>query len=295
MLGIEFNTENLSWRLPEDKRSEYSNLVHSALSSEELTLEEGQKLIGKLNFVCTMAPWARTFMRPLQIFLTTLEESSMSAGVIPEEVGRDLLFWWKFISDQSSADVPLAHPTGAPPLQHKSFTTDAAGWKEDGSILEVGLGCVGLDERGKIFFANQTFWKPEAVLTFFDGKGKYMGNKTTTLEFAGILVPFLLCLDLLEGQHVVVGVDMDNISCLYAWERGYSKDDNTASILVRTLSVICAKLAWVVHVKHVPRDTMWESKLADRLSRQKTTRESDRGWWRVSEARNCRQLSDSGC
>ena len=104
-----------------------------------------------------------------------------------------------------------------------------------------------------------------------------MGNKTTTLEFAGILVPFLLCLDLLEGQHVVVGVDMDNISCLYAWERGYSKDDNTASILVRTLSVICAKLAWVVHVKHVPRDTTWESKLADRLSRQKTTRESDRG------------------
>ena len=131
-----------------------------------------------------------------------------------------------------------------------------------------------MDEKGEIFFANQTLWKPGAVLTFFDGKGKYMGNKTTTLKFAGILVPFLLCPDLLKGQYVVVGVD--NISCLYAWERGYSRDDNTASILVRTLSVICAELACVVHVKHVPRDTTWESKLADRLSRQKTTRESDK-------------------
>ena len=70
---------------------------------------------------------------------------------------------------------------------------DAAGWKVDGSSLEVGLGCVGLNERGEIFFANQNLWNTDSVLSFFDGKGKYLGNKTTTLEFVVILVPFLLC------------------------------------------------------------------------------------------------------
>ena len=274
VLGIEFRTENLSWKLPEDKRVEYSNLIHDALAAGELGLEACQKLTGKLNFVCSMAPWARTFLRPLQLFQSCLEESAMHSNILPDEAKKDLLFWWKFLSSQSDIDIPIAHPTGAPPLQYKTFTTDAAGWKVDGSSLEVGLGCVGLDEEGEIFFANQELWDTDSVLSFFDGKGKYLGNKTTTLEFAGILIPFLLCPLSLCNQHVVVGVD--NISCLYAWDRGYSKEDNTASVLVRTLVLLSARLSCVVHIVHVPRDTTWESKLADRLSRRRTTRDSDR-------------------
>ena len=272
VLGIEFDTITQSWNLPEDKCTEYANLIVEALSGESMSLLESQKLLGKLSFVSSMAPWARSFLRPLQLFSTNIEESNMSACPIPYEVRRDLQFWWKFITSGDS--VPIAHPTGAPPLLHLSFTTDAAGWKEDGSSLEVGLGCVGLDEEGRINFANQTLWYPEDVLSFFDMKGKYMGNKTTTLEFSGILIPFMLCPELVNTRHVVIGVD--NISCLYAWERGYSKEDNTASVLVRTLVLLSAKLSCVVHMKHVPRDTTWESKLADRLSRKKTTQLSDR-------------------
>ena len=274
VLGINFNTKDLTWNLPEDKRLEYGNMIHEALSAAELSLDDSQKLVGKLTFVCSMAQWARTFLRPLQIFQTSLEESAMQSGLLPEEVRKDLKFWWAFITSQETLQVPIAHPTGAPTLQHKTFTTDAAGWKRDGSSLEVGMGCVGLDEKGEIIFANQTLWTPEAVISFFDGKGKYMGNKTTTLEFAGILVPFLQCPHMMTGNHIVVGVD--NISCLYAWERGYSKDDNTASVLVRTLTMLCAKLSCVVHVVHVPRDTTWESKLVNRLSRQITTSQSDK-------------------
>ena len=133
---------------------EYSNLIHDALAAGELGLEACQKLTGKLNFVCSMAPWARTFLRPLQLFQSCLEESAMHSNILPDEAKKDLLFWWKFLSSQSDIDIPIAHPTGAPPLQYKTFTTDAAGWKVDGSSLEVGLGCVGLDEEGEIFFAN---------------------------------------------------------------------------------------------------------------------------------------------
>ena len=96
VLGINFDTKDLTWNLPEDKRIEYGNLIHEALSEAELSLVDSQTLVGKLTFVCSMAPWARTFLRPLQIFQTTLEESSMKSGILPEEVRKDLEFWWIF-------------------------------------------------------------------------------------------------------------------------------------------------------------------------------------------------------
>ena len=37
VLGIIFNSEDLSWRLPEDKRIDYMNLVHKTLSDNTLS------------------------------------------------------------------------------------------------------------------------------------------------------------------------------------------------------------------------------------------------------------------
>ena len=86
------------------------------------------------------------------------------------------------------------------------------------SSTNVGMGCVGLNKEGDIFFTSQT---------------EFLGCNTTTLEFAGILIPFLSCPKLLMNQRIVVKVD--NIGCHFAWETGYSRTDATASILVRTL------------------------------------------------------------
>ena len=61
------------------------------------------------------------------------------------------------------------------------------------------------------------------------------------------------------------------MGCHYAWENGYAKEDDTASILVRTLVMVAAKLSCVIYINHLPRESCWESKLADRLSREKTT------------------------
>ena len=56
--------------------------------------------------------------------------------------------------------------------------------------------------------------------TFVDSESKFLGNKTTTLEFTGILFPFLSYPELLTNQTVVVQVD--NIGCHFAWENGYA-------------------------------------------------------------------------
>ena len=79
----------------------------------------------------------------------------------------------------------------------------------------------------------------------------------------------------LRNQHVTVQVD--NLGCYFAWENGYCKEDQLASILTRALVLVSAWLSSVVHVVHLPRESTWESRVADRLSREKTTgrREKD--------------------
>ena len=181
--------------------------------------------------------------------------------------------WARFLHDNINW-VPITPRSSHPPLRYLNLTTDAAGWDEECSRTEVGLGCIGLDEEGSVFFANQTLWDTDNMGMSRDSKNKFLGNKTTSLEFVGILLPFLLSPSLFNRKHVVVGVD--NIGCYFAWQNGYSSGDNLASILVRILVLLSAMLCCVVHIEHVKRMSTWESCVADRLSRSKTTTSNDR-------------------
>ena len=107
-----------------------------------------------------------------------------------------------------------------------------------------------------------------------DSKGKRFGDKSTTLELIGLLLPFILVPEKLRRQHVVMKVD--NMACIFGWESRHVVEDRSASILLRCLRVISAYLETVVHVVHLPRVSSWESVMVDDMSRQKTTTEGQR-------------------
>ena len=71
-------------------------------------------------------------------------------------------------------------------------------------------------------------------------------------------------------------VQVDNIGCHFAWENGYSKTDSSASILVRILVLVSEFLNCNIIINHHPRETSWEIRLADRLSREKSTESQDK-------------------
>jgi len=139
VLGIEFDTVTLSWRLPEDKRQEYMNAIHAVLEQEELGVEESQEVLGKLNFVCSMASYMRPFLRTTQNHLKMLLEAELSSCPMLKETRTDLLIWWAFLRDNESW-LPIQDELENPPLKHKVFTTDAAGWRVEESATEVGVG-----------------------------------------------------------------------------------------------------------------------------------------------------------
>ncbi len=91
----------------------------------------------------------------------------------------------------------------------------------------------------------------------------FSGLKTTTLEYLGLLLPFITNPRLVMNKQVILRVD--NLSCVFGWQKKGAKDNIWASILIR------AFLESVVFVKHMTRMSIWEECLYDKLSRVSST------------------------
>ena len=57
-----------------------------------------------------------------------------------------------------------------------------------------------------------------------DNNGIRFGNKTSFLEFVGIVIPLLLIPEKLRNQHIVF--EVDNISCCFGLENRFLKEDS---------------------------------------------------------------------
>jgi hypothetical protein len=157
-----------------------------------------------------------------------------------------------------------------PPVATLSFTSDAAGCP-DNSVWtsEIGCGVVGLDANDNTILGYQLWWPKDFITVKRDNKGVRFGNKTSTLEIIGILLPFILIPEKLKNKHIRVFTD--NAACVYGMKDGYIKKDEYASIFIRAITLISGYLGTVVHTMHTPRRSTWEAELADNLSRHTTT------------------------
>lgn len=269
VLGIDFDTTNLTWKLPVDKSDRAFSDIFIFLNSEFVTLDQCRSLTGRLLDIGLMCPFICLFKRNILDLLHSAEESDSNAVFVTSAAKDDLYVWWAVIS-AAVKGLPIASEMSAPTLRHKTFTSDAAGMSSNSrKIGKVGAGCIGLDEMGRLCLATQIWWNSQTLDTCLDEKGCRYGDKMTTLEFAGLMVPFLVMPNQLRNQHVVIQVD--NISCCYGWGNGSVKGDLSASILIRALGLIAAKLSTIIHIVHLPRNSVWESKFADRLTRSETT------------------------
>ena len=271
VLGIWFNSENLSWHLLTEKKEKTLRCIHMVMNTVSVTLLEMQKLMGNLNNVSLMCPFLNGFRRNLN--------DCLSAGAINDcifvtsNAKNDLLIWAGFLLDTVGENSIPSCPT-EPTIVHKSFTSDAAGYASDDGVDRPGVASIGFDEEGKIIFAFQKLWAKKMISGLKDNKGKEFGRKTAFLEFVGILIPFILMPEKLCNQHIVLKVD--NISCHYGWLNRSMKNDAYTSILIRALHVISSYLCSVIHVQHLPRESTWDSRLVDRMSRESSITQDGR-------------------
>jgi hypothetical protein len=83
------------------------------------------------------------------------------------------------------------------------FTSDAAGLPQASCYkCKIGVASVGEDPDGNLIFASRLWWEKQFIREKRDEKGVRFGDKSTTLEAVGLLIPLLSIPERLVNTHI---------------------------------------------------------------------------------------------
>ena len=147
VLGIFFDSSDLSWSLPEAKRIEALLSIKKVIDKHFLVLSEMQEMLGRLNHINQMCNFLRGFMFPLYINLSELLNVNSNECVLSPQSRKDLNIWINFLLE-GALRIPICR------RYYKSFSSDAAGCSKPTKSGDlIGCGSVGFDRMGQIIFA----------------------------------------------------------------------------------------------------------------------------------------------
>jgi hypothetical protein len=86
----------------------------------------------------------------------------------------------------------------------------------------------------------------------------------------------------LAGREVILHTDSEAV--VYGWESRRVNNDVSASIIIRALHLISCYLGCSVFVYHLPRMSNDSAKLADHLTRRRTTKAAEKAAIRAAPA-----------
>ena len=138
ILGIHYDTNNWTWRIPHEKLARVLLAIRAAITAETLPIHEVWSLVGKLLHYAPLIPAAKFNINHL-IKATSLSTIRRFLVHISPDMKRQLHFWWimlKTTDGRCSIPQPIRN---APPWA-VNFYTDAAG----GSTLSIGHGTGGI-------------------------------------------------------------------------------------------------------------------------------------------------------
>jgi hypothetical protein len=265
VLGVQFRSDTLQWRLSEQKIQGLLNGIHLMYTCKHADLKQMERLVGKLNNFGQMMPLLKTFRRPMNEFLASFAENYDILLPVPDDFLRDLEVWYAVIADSGNW-VQIPREQDFPDTKAIYFTSDAAGGL--GNESWAGVASLGHYSEKAFWFVCRGKWPP-CIYWLHDEKGASFAAKMTTLELVGLFLPLLTIPEIVRGKNVVLGVD--NVSVVFAWENGSVAGDKHASVLVRALHLVSLFLECRVFVHHIPRLSTLSSHMADSLTRQSTT------------------------
>jgi hypothetical protein len=278
VLGIRFDSTNLTWCISPDKQQRLLDKIIGPIQGYPMSLPDLQKLIGSLNDLGQMCPLLRAFRQPIHQFLTSFKEDTEIYLPVPTEVQNDLRIWAAAVLTAGKAIPIPCRPTPHLPSA-LIFASDASGAqfaKTGGRFItlpyEGDRGAVSINaiEDDDIWFFASVVFPRHFLLQHRDSADHAYGCKSSTLEAVGILLPFLCCPEVLVGREVTLLTD--NEALVFGWEKRRVPHDNTASILLRALHIISIFLGASVEVRHLPRMSTPSAELTDALTRSTTTK-----------------------
>ena len=277
VLGIGFDSTNLSWFLPEDKANKIVRRCLDAVRATYLDLKQVQKLMGSVNDLAQMCPLLKPHKRSGNCLLTMFGGDERILKYVPAEMKEDLHIIAK-IAESAKEGLPIAENLGKAGLEAVTFYTDAAGAsftmcrgeRVYHNNTEKGVSCIGGEDIANIWGWSRLEWPDGLLEQARDERGHFFGSKSATLEAVGLLIPLLVFPEFVAGKHVVFKVD--NTAVMWGWQSGYIKNDKSASGILKAVRYMGGLLGTTIFVEHVDRMSNDMASLADELSRRKTSK-----------------------
>ncbi len=273
VMGVGFDSTNLSWFLPKEKAERTIRRCLEIYNAKHVDLKQLEKVMGSVNDLAQLAEFAKFYKNSGYQLLSQFQGDYNILKPVQRVVKDDMLVLAK-IALSSIAGLPIPSRPCGMPLSALEFYTDAAGAsytlvngvRHYHSNEHKGVACVAGSSKDDIWCWTRLEWYNEFLLNMRDSKGKFYGSKSTTLECIGLILPFVSFPELICGRFVCFYID--NIAVKYGWENGYVKFDESATEILKCVNILACFLGVHVVVKHVPRMTGDLASLADILSRK---------------------------
>ena len=268
ILGIEYDTQSWTWRMPQDKGQRLLALMWKVLEMKGATAKDFLTMMGRITHYKNLA--CGTYQRGF--LYVHLREVDCTSRQVPDAwISLDLfaccqLWWWiinlRVVQKYGAALLdPRDHLAAAALVLH----SDAAGGN---SSRWKGWG--GFCEEKKEYVLNK--W-PAFILKNKLYKESKWGSKLTLLEGYAAFMTLMTWLPEARRRGSVT-LRVDNTGFCYAYKKGHSRDLYVYT-LVKALRYVAESLELNLHVLHVMRRTDDGDMIVDHLSKNEVEKAKD--------------------
>jgi len=229
-LGFDWNLSLRTVSITPAKRAKYKAAVEEWLSKSAHTLDEVQKLYGKLLHICLVIPAGRAYLTNLEAMLGTFSSNPFVPHHAPRDTTKDLS-WWLNI---------LTHTEISRCIPGPCVVTDRGAFSDASSGIGIGIIIAGR-------------WRAWRLIPGWKGKGRDIGwAEAVGFEF---LVRTLITVSA-PGEHFKVFGD--NRGVVEGWWKGRSRNKETNHVFrrIHNLSTVhqCTFITRYVPSKANPAD-----------------------------------------
>ena len=221
MLGIWFNLKKLTFSLPQKKKCEILEILQKWKNKRQMTKNQLQKLVGKLQFAASCVRPGRVFVNRLYDKITELNDEEKVD--ITTEVKKDIDWWQKFMCVYDGQSIMWMHQKIN---QEPVMSSDA-------SLKGIGGIC------------GERYYKLEITENMIKNNGWHIAH----LEMWALVIMLRLWAPKFEGYRFVV--ECDNKQVLYAIN-GSRMADLQMQEGLREIAWILATNRCEIFVKYVP-------------------------------------------
>ena len=256
VLGVDYNTEDFSWTIREDKLIRILHMLKEAIDEETASVELMLSVRGKLIHYMFLVPGGK--FRLGHVIKSVDSKMAKSEHVQLTANCKEQLFWWFLMLQTCAGWTPIQNPElMLSPLALQGYT-DAAG----GTPNKIGHGVGGILEPDVWFYIPWPSWINKGRTNSDNVK---FDRKMSVLEMLGPLALLVAAPERVRNKHLEVHVDNQGAVSIYA--KGYSTSCPYCYTIAIAIHEISTALNCHIVITKIERCSNKGALIADMLSK----------------------------